>query len=96
MDWLLGLWEKNKILFFLLLIPIVIAFVLKFYQEYQYQMAKKSLEDMKKESAERKKKIAKQEKLAGKAMELADAAAKRRKERKEKKQVGLDWYKDEQ
>jgi hypothetical protein len=92
-DSIVSLWKKNKILFFLLLPLGLMAVGIKFYQEYQFGMAKRSLTKAKKESAERKKKIAKQEKAAKALIEKADEASDRRKAREESDKLNLDWHK---
>jgi len=82
-------------LFFLLIPFVLIAFGLKVYQEYQFAIAKKSLQKTKKKSAAIKAKVAKQEAAADKAIAKADEASDRRKAREESDKLNLDWHKDD-
>lgn len=92
-DWLLGLWSKNKLLFILLIIPITLAFAIKIYQEILYQNAKGSLKDADKKSNVIKAKVDKQENEAAEELKKADEAADRIKAREESDKVNLDWHK---
>lgn len=95
-EWLLGLWEKNKILFFILIIPVIIALALKIYQEIVFQQAKKSLDKTSKKSNEIKNKVAKQEQQAEDHLNKAKQAEDRINKREKDDKLDLDWHKDEE
>lgn len=92
-EWLLGLWEKNKLLFWLLIIPVALAFLVKIYQEIIFHGAKKSLEKADKKSDETKQKVAAQEAKAQAELDKAKEAEDRIKAREESDKLNLDWNK---
>jgi lipopolysaccharide/colanic/teichoic acid biosynthesis glycosyltransferase len=95
-DWLLSLWEKNKILFFILIIPVILAVAIKIYQEIIYSQAKSSLKKADKKSNEIKQKVASQEKKAKEHIDNAKAAEDRINKRNQQKDSNLNWHKDEE
>lgn len=89
---LAGMWNKSKILFFLLLPLIILAIGFKLYREYQVMKAKQSLDEaVKKHDQLEKEKL---EALAKAEAEEAKAkeAAKHREGRKED-DIDDDWHK---
>ena len=92
-EWLLGLWKKNKLLFWLLIIPVALAFAVKIYQEIIFHGAKKSLGKADKKSDAVKQKVAAQEAKADAELDKAKEAEDRIKAREESDKLNLDWHK---
>jgi Tfp pilus assembly major pilin PilA len=95
-EWLLSLWEKNKILFFILIVPVILAVAIKVYQEIIYNQAKSSLKKTDKKSDEIKQKVTKQEQKAQEHLDNAKAAEDRINKRNQQQNVDRNWHKDEE
>lgn len=95
MEYLLGLWKNNKILFFILLPLVVVAVAIKLYQQWILISAKNSIN----KATGRSKKMEKQKQAAiqkaKESEEYAKALAKAR-EDLENAEIGKNWHKDEE
>lgn len=91
-DTLANMWNKSKILFFLLFPLVLIAIAINFYKEYQVMKAKESLKDV--ESKDKQLEAEKQAALdAAKEAEFeANQLAKNRENRKEE-DIEEGWHK---
>lgn len=89
---LAGLWENNKILFFILLPITLLAVGFQLYRKYQVMQAKASLEEAEKTHEELDKEKRKALKQAEKAELKARLLAEKRKQRKDS-DIPTDWHK---
>jgi len=89
---LANMWNKSKILFFILLPLVILAIGFNLYRDYQVMKAKEDLKDTENKDSKLEKEKREALAKAGKEKAKADAAAKKRKDRKEE-DVDEDWHK---